>query len=344
MGYLRFSLALAVIHGHLVQFAYFWQERVAVFGFYLISGFLITRVAADVYGSTLKGRGYFALNRFLRIYPTYLACAAVALFCIQFAPLETAQHPNMRMPKSFDGWLDQFSVFGLASFTDVRKGARIMPPAWSLGVELYYYVIIGLVVAHYKKLGLFLFILSVIGLGYAYYSDVRHFLMYRTVAGPAAIFLLGSLCYHYRNLLSFKPLQHTWLLLIIANLCVYGPDLFGYTKPYVWRMPYIHCISLVLAFIMVQLYFISKQRRTSKLEHFLADISYPAFLLHFPVTAYARSLLDMPNFSGYDVFWVGLFSSILVSSVIVLLVDYPVKWLRNIVRNRAKQYHSGAMT
>ena len=69
MGYLRFILAVTVTISHL------WTVKVAghvaVFGFYCISGFLMTKVIHETYGSSWRGKISFLINRAIRIYPTY---------------------------------------------------------------------------------------------------------------------------------------------------------------------------------------------------------------------------------------------------------------------------------
>jgi peptidoglycan/LPS O-acetylase OafA/YrhL len=47
---------------------------VAVFAFYTLSGYLMTRVLNERYGFTAAGTAAFALNRVLRLWPVYLVC------------------------------------------------------------------------------------------------------------------------------------------------------------------------------------------------------------------------------------------------------------------------------
>lgn len=43
----------------------------AVFGFYILSGYLMTLIMHKNYGYTRDGVARYAINRFLRIYPIY---------------------------------------------------------------------------------------------------------------------------------------------------------------------------------------------------------------------------------------------------------------------------------
>lgn len=85
LGMLRFFLAISVVATHLSEgrlFFHYWGAF-AVFGFYLISGYLITRVLNDTYKFDFYT---FASNRFLRLFPIYYFVAALTLAVILLVP------------------------------------------------------------------------------------------------------------------------------------------------------------------------------------------------------------------------------------------------------------------
>src|SRR5437868_142228 len=110
----RFSLALMVMAEHLASIEPPQTGRLAVEGFFCISGFLITMVARGPY----EGRPIaFLSNRFLRIFPTYWACLAIGLAIVAVLPQSTALHPSLRVPDSLHDWLANVAVFGLTQDT-----------------------------------------------------------------------------------------------------------------------------------------------------------------------------------------------------------------------------------
>src|SRR5665213_1555968 len=88
----RFSLALMVMATHLSAMTPPQTGRVAVEAFFCISGFLISMVATGRYADRPIA---FAANRFLRIYPTYWLCLAVAFLIVTRFPASTAIHPSL---------------------------------------------------------------------------------------------------------------------------------------------------------------------------------------------------------------------------------------------------------
>ena len=83
LGLVRTIFALMVMAYHLL-FGRAPLGFYPVFGFYIISGYLMTLIMHESYGYTWKGRYSFAVNRFLRLYPQYWTAAAISLFSLSF--------------------------------------------------------------------------------------------------------------------------------------------------------------------------------------------------------------------------------------------------------------------
>jgi len=86
LGIFRYILALMVTLSHLWTGLAGWSGVGAVFGFYVISGYLMTSVLNQSYGFTPQGLGRYALNRFLRIFPTYWFVLLFAVIVVATIP------------------------------------------------------------------------------------------------------------------------------------------------------------------------------------------------------------------------------------------------------------------
>ena len=74
-GCFRYLLALLAVVGH-VQHAHAWAAHDAVFGFYTLSGFLMSRILHETYGLHSRGIARYFVNRALRLYPAYWCAVA----------------------------------------------------------------------------------------------------------------------------------------------------------------------------------------------------------------------------------------------------------------------------
>ena len=141
-GLLRTGLALMV--GVFHRWAgIFPLGSYSVFGFYMISGYLLTRVMQESYGYDLRGRAAFATNRFLRLYPMYWAAAACSIVLILWiGPGAVAGfHPNMRLPESFAAVAQNLAMV-FPAWVPFEIPVRLVPPTWALTVEMFFYVLI----------------------------------------------------------------------------------------------------------------------------------------------------------------------------------------------------------
>ena len=83
----RYILATMVAQTHLWPLGAAWTGNIAVFAFYTLSGYLMTRVLNERYGFSARGTVAFLLNRVLRLWPAYLTILGLTLIALSFLPL-----------------------------------------------------------------------------------------------------------------------------------------------------------------------------------------------------------------------------------------------------------------
>src|SRR3984893_19113587 len=115
----RYVLAAIVAQTHLWSWGTDWTGQIAVFVFYTLSGYLMTRVLNERYGFTLRGTAAFALNRVLRLWPAYLAIMTLALVALQFWPLQNFFF-LIRTPTSAGDIITNATVIGQVTFDFVQ--------------------------------------------------------------------------------------------------------------------------------------------------------------------------------------------------------------------------------
>ena len=144
LGLVRTILALMVMVFHLyVQIGPLGSF--SVFGFYIISGYLMTMVMNESYGYTTVGKLAFARNRFLRLYPSYWVAAGLSLLLIGWLGEDFAQryHSSLAVPTSASAVVWNLSMV-FPAWRPEHVNPRLVPPAWALTVELFFYALICL--------------------------------------------------------------------------------------------------------------------------------------------------------------------------------------------------------
>ena len=305
-----------------------WAGIYSVFGFYMLSGFLMTKILHEVYGLDWRGIRRFALNRALRIYPAYWCAVVVALGLVTFVPggPVAINHPFLRAPSSPAVWFSNLALFGLTA--DVP--ARLVPPAWSLNVELCFYAAFPLL-CRWRRGVVLWFAASVAYTGYLVYAD-RPFIVerYTPLAAASLPFSIGAVLWHFRERMPRISAGYLG--------CVFVAYLVNLVGARGWGDPYLlgFYLSLVLSAVLVVGL---SQRSTAvsrlrSLDDMLGRLSYPMFLLHWHVAAcIAAGVIAIGTpMTRAALFWVGLLPLNLVAFAVDRFVEYPVKHVRDRVR------------
>jgi peptidoglycan/LPS O-acetylase OafA/YrhL len=335
LNLLRFFLAFNVVLFHLWNAAAPGAGPVAVLGFFFISGFLVTQIVQEVYAIPARSWA-FLLNRSLRIYPQYLSALGLGLLTIYLYP-QVANHINsyLRWPASAAEWIPQLAIFGLDKST-----VRILPATWTLGTELYFYLLIGLVTARSKKASVALCLVS-LPVGALCALKILPFDFYGSPIGNGFVFSLGSVAYFYRNSVRVRPqlfwlasaayLVHVYLIPALEQRDVDKANLAGSVLPF----------ALILIYLFQHE---TRQPWARSLCGVLGKIAYPMFLLHWAVCVVVSAWLfhGLASFEmhgtwqGAEYFLVMFVAVVVCSLLFYLFIDQPVERYRQIIRRRAR--------
>jgi peptidoglycan/LPS O-acetylase OafA/YrhL len=331
----RFFLASNVVEFHLWNSLARGAGPVAVMAFFYLSGYVITQIVQEVY-TTGRQAGAFLLNRFLRIYPQYVAAVLLSLAALYAYP-EAAEHINdyMSWPDGWAQWIPQFAIFGLYG-SDVR----LLPATWSLSTELYYYLLIGLATGHSRSLTVALLLVS-LPVGALCALQVLPFDFYGHPIGNGFVFAFGSITYFCRNafrvsrpvfaIACIAYLLHTYLIPLLGDYDLSNGDITGSLVP----------------FALIILYLVQNDFRNERFVNFanmLGKLSYPMFLTHWTVCVFVSGLLfggrasyDAATLADGAVYFFTMFAAVLACSTLFYqLIDKPVERIRRAVRTRAR--------
>jgi peptidoglycan/LPS O-acetylase OafA/YrhL len=329
----------------------------AVQGFYVISGFYMALVLNEKYGHGAKGYGEFITQRFLRLMPAYWVCV-IASVIIGWTGLGTVlphvgdispfafwqQHVHELKPYQIawmvfnqaflltQDWILFFGVnpahglYFISNYHDAMNPAyqfAFVAPAWSLGVELAFYLvapfivrqrwwIIAIVAACSVGVRLSVRLIWKIPIG----ADPW---VYRFFPSELCTFLLGSLGYHFyayaRQIKwDIRPMGRIALAIILIAIFVV-PRAPIPARPFFFFSLMALCVPSIFALT-----------KNWKVDRWIGELSYPVYIVHAVVGAVLAKALHAQNDTDVKG-WQLLLATIPLAIAIRLLVEDPVdRW------------------
>lgn len=315
MGLIRLILALSVVITHSSPSfgVSIVGGQMAVQSFYIISGFYMSLILNEKY----KKGSYklFITNRFLRLYPIYWCVLILSvIWCIimyctsntlaenSFAIFIQYFH-NLKFSTFIYLVLSNIFVFGqdVALFLGLDPGSGglfftenfrltnphlhsfiFIPQAWTIGLELMFYLIAPFLVRRKTWLILLLIALTLSLKLFMYNSSFNHDpWTYRFFPAELLFFLLGKISYDiYTKIRTVQiPRVMLWGTLFSVLLVTIFYCWLPFNKPYLYFIGFF--LSLPLIFIL---------SKKSKIDTYIGELSYPIYISHVFLLLIIQSL------------------------------------------------------
>jgi peptidoglycan/LPS O-acetylase OafA/YrhL len=342
MGMLRFILALSVVVAHSTPLMHssLVGGRLAVEAFYIISGFYMALILKEKYNSTQNSYSLFLSNRFLRIFPAYWVVLLITFIFSVACLLITNERPigklsgyeqymaDMSLPTliflcfsnlfiflqdavMFMGMdVNTGNLFFTTDFTTTAPRLHsflLMPQAWTVALELTFYILAPFLVR--SKIWVLLVLMggSLILRIFLYGSGLNYDpWTYRFFPCELVFFLTGIVCYHIYVWLKKKsfPIGN-----IIDLVCIF---LFAFIVLfYKIRMHEGVREVVFLTTVAVCVPAVFWRTKNIRLDAWIGDLSYPIYICHLLVCS-ILSAMKIP-LQGLAVVVVSIIFSIILN-------------------------------
>jgi peptidoglycan/LPS O-acetylase OafA/YrhL len=314
LGVWRLLLALLVVISHLFEKMIHGPAAYAVWGFFVLSGYLMTHVLRHKYGFDRAGLRDYAFNRFLRIFPAYwLTCVlgAILLLTLPTGAIHPSQlNPQFAMPDSKLGWLNNLTLmpfFGIG-------GNKLVPVSSALSIEIGAYLLLPLLACSRPAAWLGLVLSFWLNAQYGLFDQFA--VRYSSFLTSFMAFAVGSLACHYKGALdSYRsPLVSVAAWLGHCGLWLQFPS-------YPWHLG-LYVSVLLSAWVVLSL----ANQKSGAVDRWCGDLSYPVYLLHTTIGAYLFT--TFAGVRSFQFFLVSLGCTLVVSVVFVYLFDRKLHRLK----------------
>jgi len=369
MGVVRILLAMAVVVAHSAPIfgLRLTSGRVAVQLFYMISGFYMALVLTRKYTGARSYRT-FITNRFLRLYPTYAVIAMVTIgaaaifYMIQgsvIAPLtKWADGPDLGGTTKAVCLLPNLLLFGQDWMRFLTIGSDngavamlgqgtaeaisgqyylVVPQAWTLGVELMFYLIAPLIVRR-KATVVAAVLLATLALR-GYMVNVLELYNPPWCDGffpiELPLFLFGVMSYKAYEVMEQRKLlnRRTGAVVLAATAgAIIGYQFVPQDVALLWRSYYYLRLPYLYFAFPLAMPWIFALTRNVKFDRMIGDLSYPVYLCHIIVVSVLVELKS--DWVTKHLGLVACIASLMVAAALWRLVDHPMeRWRQARVRN-----------
>jgi len=325
-GITRFLLAAFVIFFHISKF--FFLGRFAVCSFFILSGYWITLMFEKKYSLKENPLKTFYISRVWRLFPIFYAFTIIGFFVWWLTDRSVPSVINsLHGIDSAVFWLSNTVLFTYYSLPKVT----ILVPAWSLDIEMQFYILFPLLFyigyKNYKRLN-YIFLATLLSFVYVSvcYSNLwvkNSMLVY------LYLFVFGMIIYFRK--LQFKSITEK-ICIIIALIITALQYVFPYSIHHYKDEASVYYI--MLSFVLVALFvptLANSVRRTSdKNDRFWGEMSFLVYLSHWVWIKPYGFFSEGTSTLVHTIYLLLFFAVTFLSSLIIYkLIDRPMEKLRH---------------
>ncbi|RFM27397.1 acyltransferase family protein [Deminuibacter soli] len=321
-GKFRLLLAFIVVVYHMHMASFLGIGHYAVYVFFVLSGYWIFKMFNEKYSQYEDGYSVYLRSRLFRLMPVYwlVLFAAVVLFCLFKDPsygYNSLMHLNIAEIAT-----KNFFVFGLNTI-----GIRYIGSAWSLDVELQFYIVAPLLLLLARKINIISVLVISVALWIILYRLPESFqangyfffyLPYFLIG--AAIYLLNIYCSEKTAIaglvLAGALVLANYLVPFVRNNYMLNRDavLFGFN--------YHEVLVSVLTCCTIPYVTRNVRLKPAKKDGLYSSMSYVIYLLHWPLNLICLRLAKGKSYLATGMYLLGyLIICIALTYVISAFVD-----------------------
>ncbi|MFZ4057119.1 MAG: acyltransferase family protein [Ferruginibacter sp.] len=289
-GLFRFLLAFIVVIYHTV--GAFPLGHYAVYVFFMLSGYWIFKMFEEKYSTYKTSYWVYLKSRLMRVIFVYWMVLIIGII-VFFATTYLTQNYSWQQFSLTEIFLKNIFIFGIN-----QSPIMFIVPAWSLEVEIQFYVLVPLLVLIRKQVSIYGLILGSIALLIAYLTLIPLENRFSNIALYLPFFLVGAWLYYAQKVFSAKAANIGLLIgvfIIAVNFLVPAlrPLFLVKTEPLFGAAHYQDQMNMVLALLTIP--YLSRnitQKITDKFDGSWSSMSFILYLLHWPLLRVYTTILQ----------------------------------------------------
>lgn len=316
LGSFRLMLAIFVAFSHLYIKMIHGPAAYAVWGFYLLSGYLMSLILNKKYGYNYQGLKSYFWNRALRIYPAYLTALFLGISTLYFLKKSDVNsvgfNPEFAMPETWVHWLHVFTVMPF-----IPHGGLPVSTSHALGLEFGMYLLAPLICRSKITAWLCCVLTFLVNTDLGF-SSSTFTLRYASFTSCLLAFSAGSLLFYYKE--KFLAVRMPF-----ASLIIWFLHCLVWLRFPNWPWTFGLYISLIISSWVV----LSLVEFKSKFDDFLGDLSYPVYLLHVTIAAIAGTIFKI-QIQSCAFCVTGIILTLVSACFVAMYIERPARKIKSL--------------
>lgn len=324
ISFLRVIAIISVVLFH-YQFSFFKGGFIGVDVFFVISGFLMTKIIVNGFNQNTFNLVSFYKKRVTRIIPGLLVMILLTSIAV-FTLLPTQFVSFLSSAFSSSLFFSNFYYYSNVGYFEQKSHLNFLLHTWSLSVEWQFYMLFPIILIAGKKLGLlkenrlkyfFLVLLLLSFFIMIYTNSYNQSLSFFSTQTRAWEMILGSFAFIY-NKKVYKINNNAKL---VISLLSYTCIIFYFVKAKDYNWPsYITILPAMATAIIIALQY-DWSIYKNKILKYIGDISYSLYLYHWPLYVFSY-FFTLDTRLRYKLFFI-------LVSVILAILSYEIVEKRN---------------
>jgi peptidoglycan/LPS O-acetylase OafA/YrhL len=323
-GAFRLFLVLVVVLHHSFPFR---LGAWAVYVFFILSGYWIARMWRGKYVKTRQSYLTYIVSRWMRLAPVFMGCMLLGVLT-KIALNDTKEAYWLH----FGWWIRQLLIAGSAD------AGKILPPSWSLDVEMQFYLVAPLLIFLGKRAPFAAALGAFVSLGYftthmlaGGAPDDANLLFY--LAYFVAGILIAEINWTASGKLALGSLLVSGFVVLILLILpqTRGVILARGTDPPVKEGIVVNVILATTALLIVPFVAWNVRRSSDLLDRWIGNLAYPIYLFHWIPREFYYAWIDWSRPAWMNgLLLLGNGFAAILGGIILLFIDAPLDRLRSL--------------
>ena len=297
----------------------------AVYVFFILSGYWIARMWTGKYLKTKQPYLTYIASRWMRLAPVFMICIALQVLTKIF--LNDVQAPYWL---HLGWWIRQLLIVGSTA------AGRILPPSWSLDVEMQFYILAPLLILLCWRFAIVAIFAGAASLGYF----IAHMLVGGSFDEANVIFYIG---YFIAGIVIAQTNWRASGKLALASLVVSGiivlillilPQTRGAVfargaGPPPQAVLLVNIVLASAALVIIPFVSWNVRQQSDTFDRWVGNLAYPVYLFHWIPREFYYALVDWsrPAWMNASLLLANGLAAV-IGGIIILFIDAPVDELR----------------